>query len=98
MNTALNIYERLLLLPLFQGMSKADLNSLAGQTKFGFQRFEAGKTIVSEGEICDRLCFLMNGELSVTAEADDHSYSLTETMTAPDILQPERIFGLTQRF
>ena len=98
MNNALNIYDRLLQLPLFQGMNNADWSNLAGQTKFGFQRFEAGKTIVSEGEICDRLCFLMSGEISVTAEADDHSYSLTETMTAPDILQPERIFGLTQRF
>lgn len=94
----LNIYERLLQLPLFQGLSNADLTALAGQTKLSFQRFEAGKTIVSEGEVCDRLCFLISGELSVTAEADDHSYSLTETMTAPDILQPERIFGLTQRF
>ncbi len=94
----LNIYERLLQLPLFQGLSNADLTALAGQTKLSFQRFEAGKTIVSDGEVCDRLCFLISGELSVTAEADDHSYSLTETMTAPDILQPERIFGLTQRF
>ena len=92
------IYDRLLLLPLFQGMSSADLTALSGTTKFSFQRYEAGKTVVSEGDVCDHLCFLMNGELRVTAEADDHSYTLTETMHAPDILQPERIFGLTQRF
>lgn len=96
--SSLNIYDRLLLLPLFQGLSNADLTALAGSTKFSFQRFEAGKTIVSEGDACDHLHFLMSGVLSVTAEADDHSYSLTETLKAPDILQPERIFGLTQRF
>ena len=93
-----NIYERLLLLPLFQGMNNTDLTQLAGSTKFGFQRYEAGKTIASEGDVCDHLCFLMGGTLRVVAEADDHGYSLTETMQAPDILQPERIFGLVQRF
>ena len=94
----LNIYERLLLLPLFQGMNNADLMQLAGSTKFGFQRYEAGKTIVRDGDVCDHLYFLMSGTLRVVTEADDHGYSLTETVTAPDILQPERIFGLTQRF
>ncbi|MBR1469902.1 MAG: Crp/Fnr family transcriptional regulator [Prevotella sp.] len=94
----LNIYERLLLLPLFQGMNNADLTLLAGSTKFGFQRHEPGKTVVRDGDVCDHLHFLMNGTLRVVTEADDHGYSLTETMSAPDILQPERIFGLTQRF
>lgn len=30
--------------------------------------------------------------------ADDHGFSVEETVTAPCILQPERLFGLTQRY
>ncbi|MBQ9636282.1 MAG: Crp/Fnr family transcriptional regulator [Prevotella sp.] len=93
-----SIFERLLLLPLFQGMNNADLTTLAGQTKFGFHRFAEGKEIIRDGSPCLQLCFLMSGTLSTTAVADDHGYSVTEQVTAPAILQPERIFGLTQLY
>lgn len=93
-----NIYERLLELPLFQGMSMADLTLAVGQTPFGFHKFEAGTPIVSEGDACSQLLFLLNGELEVSALADDHGYELIEQMRSPDIVQPECFFGLTQRY
>ena len=94
----LNIYDRLLLLPLFQGMNSTDLDIVAGQTKFGFQHHDQGKMIISEGDVCDHLCFLMKGTLEVTSSAYDHGYSFSEFIQAPDILQPEHIFGLNQRY
>lgn len=92
------IYDRLLLLPLFQGMSSADLMQLAGKTKFGFHRYKTGQVVATEGEACERLCFLMDGTLEVCTTSDDHGYSLFEDIKGPAILQPEHIFGLTQRF
>ena len=94
----MNIYERMLSLPLFQGMNKNDLTTLAGHTKFDFCRVEAGKVLVKDGEACSFLCFLMKGMLRVASQADDHSFMLVEELKAPAILQPERIFGLYQRF
>ena len=94
----MTIYERMLSLPLFQGMNKDDLTHLAGHTKFDFCRVEAGKVLVKDGEACTFLCFLMKGMLRVSSEADDHSFMLVEELKAPAILQPERIFGLYQRF
>lgn len=92
-----NIYERLLELPLFQGMSMTDLTTAVGQTPFGFHKYDAGATIVDEGDECSQLLFLLNGEMEVSALADDHGYELIEQMHAPDIVQPECFFGLTQR-
>lgn len=86
------------MLPLFQGMSSNDLTSVAGKTKFAFHRVEKGKKVVSEGDQCQSLFFLFEGSLQVTSRADDNSYSIVEEMTAPDVIQPERIFGLTQRY
>lgn len=86
------------MLPLFQGMSSNDLTSVAGKTKFAFHRVEKGKKVVSEGDQCQSLFFLLEGSLQVTSRADDNSYSIVEEMTAPDVIQPERIFGLTQRY
>lgn len=91
-------YESLLELPLFQGMSRNDMDEVVSKTKFGFVKFAAGRHVVSEGAPCIHLYFLMSGTLKATARADDHSYSLDEELCAPDVLQPERIFGLSQRF
>lgn len=86
------------MLPLFQGMSSTDLTSVAGKTKFAFHRVAKGKKVVSEGDQCQHLFFLLEGSLQVTSWADDNSYSMVEEMIAPDVIQPERIFGLTQRY
>lgn len=92
------LHEYLLELPLFQGMSRNDLEQIVAETKFRQLSFAKGKTIVREGDACDKLYFLVKGFLSTTCQADDKGYSITETLTAPNILQPERIFGLTQRY
>lgn len=80
------------------GMSRSDLLDIAGQTKFDFKKVEDGETIVREGEACQRLYFLLSGEIMVITEADDHGYRIEEDIFAPEIFQIERIFGLTQRF
>ena len=72
MSEQLNIFDRLLLLPLFQGMNSTDLGLVAGQTKFGFHHHEQA--------------------------ASDHGYMFSEFIQAPDILQPEHIFGLNQHY
>lgn len=92
------LHDRLLELPLFQGMSRNDLQQVIDSIKFRSISYSKGKTIVSEDEPCERLFFLVNGTISTTCHADDNGYAITETLYAPDILQPERIFGLTQRY
>ncbi len=92
------LYDNLLALPLFLGMSRNDLQEAAGQTKFDFQKFKEGETIVKEGERCLHLFFLITGDITIITEADDHAYRMEEDITAPEIFQPERIFGLSQRY
>lgn len=94
----LQIYEKLLLFPLFQGMSRDDLEQVAGHTRFGFSKINAGLTVVAEGEDCRQLYFLINGSLRVETTADDGGYMVAEQLEAPVILQPEVIFGYTQRY
>lgn len=97
MNQA-RLHERLLELPLFQGISRNDLEQIVSSTKFRHLSYGKGKTVVSEGDVCDKTYFLLKGTISATGYADDNGYSITEIMQAPEILQPERIFGLTQRY
>ena len=94
----LQIYDRLLQFPLFQGMSRDDLEIVAGHTRFGFQKVTAGRQIIHAGDPCTHLYFLINGSLRVETFSDDSRYSVIEQMSSPYILQQESIFGYYQRY
>ena len=94
----LQLYDKLLQFPLFQGMSFSDLTQLVAHTKFGFLKLPAGKRVIKDGERCDRIYLLTNGCLRHESVSDDHSYSVVEEIQAPALIQPECITGLTQRF
>lgn len=98
MENDLQLYSQLLSLPLFQGLGKADLEEVVTHTKLGFHKFETGQIIVCENDICNQLHFLLNGQIEVTTVSAGHSYQITESIMAPELLQPERLFGLTQHF
>lgn len=95
---AARLYDSLLELPLFLGLSRNDLQEVAGKTKFDFRKYSEDKVIVREGEPCRELFFLMGGRVSVTTVADDHGYSITENIMAPDLFQPEHLFGINPRY
>ena len=94
----LNIYNTLLGLPLFQGMSKADLEDVTGHTRFEFCHFDKDEAIVKSGNECIAMWFLTSGVASALSTSDDNSYSVEEQMSAPAMFQAEPLFGLTQRF
>ena len=93
MNPDLRLYDSLQPFALFQGLSRMELLQLAGQTKFGFQKQAAGKTVVREGDACRQFLFLISGSLSVTTVSDDRRYHVVEQLSAPWLLQPESLFG-----
>ena len=94
----LQIYDRLLQFPLFQGMSRDDLEIVAGHTRFGFLKMTAGRQVIHAGEPCTHLYFLINGSLKVESFSDDGRYSVVEQMSSTYILQQESIFGYYQRY
>jgi len=95
---SLQLYDVLLRLPLFLGLSRADLAEIVAQTRFGFQKATAGDIIVREGELCACLYLLTNGRMNVVSYSHNRNYSIAEDISAPTVLQPERMFGLTQRY
>lgn len=94
----LHLYDKLLTLPLFQGLSHNDLSQIVEQIPFEFKAFKEQDVIVKEDTPCSNMVFLLDGVVETTAWSDDRQYSLKEQLKAPNVLQPERIFGLTQRY
>ncbi len=91
-------YENLTALPLFLGFSASELSSVVGTTRFDFRKYGDGEIIAAEGDACDQLRFLLQGEMLVVSESHDKGYRIEETLDAPEMLQTERMFGLRQRF
>ena len=94
MENEFQLYSKLLTLPLFQGLGKADLGDVVAHTKFDFHKYEPEETIIDENENCNHLMFLLNGIAEVVTIAADHCYQIIEDISSPGILQPERLFGL----
>ena len=98
MAKSLQLYDRLMQFTLFQGMGYSDLMQMVAHTKFDFIKLPPGKRVIRNGEPCRCLYFLLNGRLKTEIKSDDNSYSVTEEIDAPFVIQPERIFGIAQRY
>lgn len=94
----LHIYDKLLELSLFQGMSRSDLAQIAGHSKIRFGKHQDGEAIAKAGDPCHDMVFLTNGRAQVVTTAYDNSYMVEEYVTAPYIIEPEHLFGLSQVF
>ena len=92
------MYERLLSLPLFLGMSQSDLHEVAAYTPLAFSTYSAGQAIVVVDTPCDALTFLIQGHAESRMESDDHQWTVAERHHAPYLHQPEHLFGWHQRY
>ena len=88
------MYDNLLLLPLFQGLSKNEFTTIIEKVKFHFRTYPDGETIIRQGDNCRELCFLLNGEVNALTSNEEHSYSIQETIGSPYIIEPQSLFGM----
>lgn len=94
----MNPYSLLSRLPLFQGMSSSEFDEVIAHVRLGFSKSKEGECIASEGECVEGLVFVLNGNVEAKTYSDDRGFSVRERLFVPCVLQPERLFGLTQRY
>ena len=92
------MYDNLLLLPLFQGLSKNDFTTILEKVRFHFLTFQEGEIFIRQGEDCQQLCFLLNGKAIVRTTDKEHAYTLSETFEAPTIIEPQSLFGMQTKY
>lgn len=90
----ITMYDNLLLLPLFQGLSKNDITSMIEKVKLHFLQYQEGETFIHQGDTCNKLCFLMKGQMRVERQEKEHGYSLSEVIGEPCIIEPQSLFGM----
>ncbi len=94
----ISIYDTLLGLPLFQGMSKSDFTSLLQKVQLDFGRYEDGDTVIASHEICHRFAFLIGGTLESSRTDENGSFEFRETLKAPCLIEPYSMFGRDNQY
>jgi CRP-like cAMP-binding protein len=88
------MYEALLQLPLFQGLCTDDFTCIIEKVKFHFRSYSGNEVIMNQGDACNQLAFLLEGNLLSKRTDDKHGFKLIETITAPAIIEPYSLFGM----
>lgn len=88
-----SIFEILMGLPLFNGVSAERISEIAGKTKLHFLKYQPGETITSKGEICTHIKFILSGKVRLTITNADDRFKLSQSLNAPDVIFPEFLFG-----
>ncbi len=88
-----SMYEILLGLPLFKGVSRERLSEVIGSVKFHFLKYLPNDTIVSAGDPCTHIKFIISGSARLTIANNDSRFLVSQTLSAPDVISPECLFG-----
>ena len=86
------MYEALL--QLFQGLCTDDFTCIIEKVKFHFRSYSGNEVIMNQGDACNQLAFLLEGNLLSKRTDDKHGFKLIETITAPAIIEPYSLFGM----
>jgi len=88
------MYDKLLQLPLFQGLTLEDFTNILSKVKFHFDNYQPEEVIAREGEVCKRVCFLLDGKVCKTTQIHGAAPLLVqETFAAPYVFELSSLFG-----
>lgn len=93
-----SIYDTLLSLPLFQGLSKHDFEEILEKVRFDFSAVHADETFIRSGEQCFHFVFLLNGRTMSHRATADGKFEFSEEIEAPAMIEPHSLFGLNPTF
>lgn len=88
------MYDTLLQLPLFQGLCPNDFTQILGKVKLHFSKHKSGEKIVTKGDPCDKLVFLLKGEVMSESTDKYEQFSFYEYFQSPFVIEPYSLFGM----
>ena len=89
-----NIFDKLLHLPLFQGVSQERLQETVEKVPFHFLKFRKGEKILSCGDECSHVRFIVSGRVKLEYESKVLKFKISHELEAPEVIAPDYLFGL----
>lgn len=88
-----SMYEILMGLPLMKGVSRERISEIVGTSRFHFLKYLAGETIVSAGDPCTHIKFVISGKARISISNSDERFVVSQSLEAPAVIAPEYLFG-----
>lgn len=92
------MFERLLQLPLFQGMSTQEVSDVMSHVRLDFVNYHQGDEIVMQGEGCRKLIYIISGAVMAEHRNADLHFTLTEHLPDLKVIEPYNLFGMYQTY
>ena len=88
-----SMYQQLMQLPLFQGVSTEKITSLVEKLPFHFLKYRSGEQVLAMGDACTHIKFIVSGKVRVEMPCANLRVTIEQTLTTPNVLAPEYLFG-----
>ena len=88
-----SMYEILMGLPLFQGVSHSKISELVEKIKFHFLKYLNNEKIVDANDPCRNLKFLISGKVQFEILNRNNRIRVREVISAPNVIGVEYLFG-----
>lgn len=93
-----SMYEILMNLPAFRGITYNKVSQIVEKAKFHFLRFSPGSIIVDEGEECTFVKFIIKGAAKISINDKAKRFTVEQILTAPSMISPDFLFGRITRY
>ena len=89
-----SMYELMLQLPIFQGISRSQLTKILEKTSFHFDRFNTGEVIYELDQKAEHIIFIISGEVRLTTPTFGGKMQIQEDFYAPHTMPFQNFFGV----
>lgn len=93
-----SMYNSLLQIPLFQGISTTDLTEILEKVKIHFKKVSKGETFIREGEKCENIVFVINGSIESIFTGKNSKLIFKEKYLNTQIIEPYSLFGVQTQY
>lgn len=87
------MYDKLLSLPLFQGLGQDDLTRILESTHLTFETAMSQTLLARQDTLCNAVVFVMDGKVESTTLSADHTWSVMEHLPTPLAIGLESLYG-----
>ena len=92
------VYDTILSLPLFQGIERLKLINVLEKINLHFEKYQKDDIIAQKGEECNRLIFLLKGNVICETVDKSEKFFIYERIKRYAVLYPAFLFGKNTRF
>ena len=87
------MYDLMLELPIFQGLSHTQLTSILEKVPFHFKKYKPNDYLIRVGEVSDKVVFLLSGRVRVITPTYRDAILIAEDFEAPHTMAFYNMFG-----